>query len=120
MNLKNYENRHEKLMEMLDYLSFEFSDCYSLLVREILKREKKYNNPNCITEWINTSSKKSIINLHEALLLVRPYNVTVKERHIENVTRMLNQTIERDVNIKEALKICDVISHSEHLADVNK
>jgi len=118
MNKSTYKDRHDLLEKMLDYLSFEYSDCYSLLVREIRKREMQSNNPNLITKWINTSTENPIIKLHESLLLVKRHNIIAKERHIENVMSMFNQTIERGINTNAALKICNTIRDSKHLEDV--
>lgn len=118
INKPTYDERHDLLEEMLDYLSFEFADCYSLLVREIKKREKQANTPFLITKWKSTSMENPTVKLHESLLLVRQHNIIAKERHIENVTCMFNQTIERGINVNAALKICRIIRDSKHLEDV--
>lgn len=118
MNKRSYKDRNDLLREMLDYFSFEFSDCYSLLVGEIRKREVQNNNPYLIIKWIRNSMKKSFIKLNESLLLVRPNNYTAKELHTANVTCMLNDTIEQGINVDAALKICNTIRDSTHLRDV--
>lgn len=118
MNKSTYKDRHDLLENMLDYMSFEFSVCYSLLVKEIRKREMQSNNPILITKWMNTSTENSIIKLHESLLLVKRHNIIAKERHIENVLCMFYQTIERGKNTNAALKICNTIRDSKHLEDV--
>jgi len=118
MNKRSYKDRNDLLGEMLDYLSFEFSDCYSLLVREIRKRQIQNNTPHLITKWIRNSTEKSFIKLNESLLLVRPNNYIAKELHTANVTCMLNDTIEQSINVDAALKICNTIRDSSHLWDV--
>jgi len=118
MNKKSYKDRNNLLGKMLDYLSFEFSDCYFLLTREIRKREIRNNNPNLITKWIRNSTDKSYIKLHESLQLVRLNNYIAKELHAANVICMLNDTIELSINVDAALKICNTIRDSKHLRDV--
>eukprot|EP00102_Acyrthosiphon_pisum_P022631 XP_016659841.1 PREDICTED: uncharacterized protein LOC107883736 [Acyrthosiphon pisum] len=118
MDKRSYKDRNDLLGEMLDYLSFEFSECYSLLVREIRKREFRNNAPHLITKWIRNSTEKSFIKLNESLLLVRPNNFIAKEFHTANVKCMLNDMIEQSINVDAALKICNTIRDSTHLRDV--
>jgi len=118
INKTSYKDRNDLLGKMLDYLSFEFSDCYFLLVREIRKREIQNNTPHLITKWIRNSTGKSFIKLNEALLLVRPNNCIAKELHTANVTCMLDEAIEQSINVDVALKICNTIKGSTHLRDV--
>ncbi|XP_025191727.1 protein Smaug homolog 2-like [Melanaphis sacchari] len=116
MQCKSFKERQERLSESLDYLSFNYPDLYTVWFREMKRRELDSNDPNKITKWLDNPSSKSFVKLHEALLLVKNNNIMAKEEYVNNLRRMLNQTIENGTNIEVAAKICHLIEKSTSLA----
>lgn len=110
INTKTKKERQDMLKEVLDYLSFEYSDCYSVFVRDVKKRAKEYNNLLLIGKWQNNSSENSIIKLREEML----------KRHTDNIVCMLNQMTKQDIDTIETLKICDMINRIKILTSVYK
>jgi len=91
---------------------------YLLLFKEIKKREQEFNDPNKITKWLSNSELNSYNKLHEALILVKSHNFMAKEEYIDNLQRMLCQTIENGKNIKVVLKICHLIETLPNLRTI--
>lgn len=117
MQCKSYKERQERIIESLDYLSYHYPDIYSLIVREIRKREIESNDPNRITKWSNISTSNArYAKLHEALMLVNPNNTAAKERYTISLKQLLVQTIEKKTNVEAAVKICCLIEKSSHLS----
>lgn len=114
---RSFKDRQECLSESLSNLSFNYPEVYSLLIREVKKRELECNDPNKITRWINTTPN-SYIKLHEALMLVKSHNIMAKEEYVCVIKHMLIQTIENGCNIEVALKICNLIEKSPHLKTI--
>jgi len=112
---KSFKERQERLSESLDHLSFNYPDLYTVLYREMKKRELDSNDPSKIIKWLNHQSLKSFVKLHEALMLVKNNNIMAKEEYTYNLRRMLNQTIENGTNIEMAIKICNLIEKSPNL-----
>jgi len=113
---KSYKERQQRLSESLDHLSFDYPDLYTVLFREMKKRELDSNDPNKITKWLNNPSSRSFVKLHEALLLVKNNNIIAKEEYMYNLRCMLSQTIENGTNIEIAVKICRLIEKSPNLS----
>jgi len=120
MQCKSFKERQDRLRESLDHLSFNYSDLYIVLYREMKKRELDSNDPNKITKWLNNPSSKSFVKLHEALIMVKNNNIMAKEEYMYNLRRMLNQTIENGTNIEIAVKICNLIEKSPNLAVIHE
>lgn len=117
INCKSFKDRQEHLSESLNNLSFNYPEIYSLLFREVKKRELESNDPNKITKWLNTTPN-SYVKLHEALMLVKSHNIMAKEEYIDIIKHMLSQTIENGKNIEVAMKICYLIEKSSHLKTI--
>ena len=115
MHCKSFKERQERLSESLDHLSFNYPDLYTMIHREMKKRELDSNNPSKITKWINNQSSKSFVKLHEALMLVKNNNIMAKEGYMYNLRHMLNQTIANGTNIEIVVKICNLIEKSPNL-----
>lgn len=107
---KTMKERQDMLKEVIDYLSFAFSDCYSVFVREVKKRENEYNNSLLISKWQYTSLESSIIKPREEIL----------QRHTDNIVCMLNQMAKQDIDTIETLKIRDMINRIKILTSVYK
>lgn len=120
MQCKSFKERHERLSESLDHLSFNYPELYTVLYREMKKRELDSNDPNKITKWLNNPSSKSFVKLHEALILVKNNNIIAKEEYTFNLRQMLNQTIENGTNIEIAVKICHLIEKSPNLTIIHE
>lgn len=117
MKCKSFKDRQGRLNESLDNLSYEYPDLYSLLFREMKKRELEANDPNKITKWLSTTPN-SYLKLHEALILVKSHNLIAKEEYLNNIKHMLCQTIKNKTNIEVAIKICYLIEKSSHLKTI--
>lgn len=117
---RSFKNRKQLLMEYLDTLSFEYPDIYCLFFREMKKRELEFNEPNKIAKWLCTSNSNSYIKLHEALLLVKSHNIMAKEVYMDSIKQMLCLTIEKETDIEIAVKICNLIVKSPHLASIHE
>lgn len=114
MKCKSFKERKRYVNESLDNLSYEYPDLYSLLFREMKKRELEANDPNKITKWLSTTPN-SYLKLHEALMLVKNHNLIAKEEYLNTIRYMLCQTIKNKTNIDVAVKICFLIEKSSHL-----
>lgn len=110
INTKTMKERQDMLKEVLDYLSFEFSDCYSVFVREVKKKKNEYNNPLLISKCLYTSWESSIIKPREEIL----------QRHTDNIVSLLNQMTKQDIDTIETLKIYDMINRIKLLTSVYK
>jgi len=115
MQYKSFKERQECLSEALDYLSFEYPDIYTILYREIKRRELESNDPNKITKWLRNPTQTSYIKLHQSLMMVKNNNMMAKEELMYNLKSMLNQTIENGDNFEVAVKICHLIGKSANL-----
>ncbi|XP_060873301.1 protein Smaug homolog 2-like [Metopolophium dirhodum] len=120
MQCKSFKERQERLSESLDHLSFNYPDLYTVLYREMKKRELDSNDPSKITKWLNNQPSKSFVKLHEALMLVKNNNIMAKEEYMYTLRRMLNQTIENGTNIEIAVKICNLIEKSPNLTIIHE
>lgn len=121
MQRKSFKDRQECLSESLDHLSFDYPELYSLLFREMKRRELESNDPSKIIKWLKSSATSdSYVKLHESLMLVKNHNLMAKEEYMDNLKRMLYQTIDCGTNIKMALKICHLIEKSPHLSTINE
>lgn len=120
LQCKSFRERQERLSESLDQLSFNYPDLYTVLYREMKKRELDANDPNKITKWLKNPSSKSFVRLHEALILVKNNNIMAKEEYTYNLRRMLSQTIENGTNIEAAVKICHLIERSPNLTVIHE
>lgn len=118
MEIKSIKERQKRLSETIDYLSFCYPDLFSLLFREIKKRELESNDLYKISKWFNNSN--SYVKLHGALVLVKNNNILAKEEYLRNLNRMLCQTIENGTNIDATVKICRLIEKSSHLESIYK
>lgn len=116
MESKSFKERQKRLSEAIDYLSYSHSDLYSLLHREIKRRELESNDLHKICKWLHNSN--SYVKLHEALILVKHNNTLVKEEYLYNLKYMLSQTIENGTNIDVTVKICRLIEKSAHLESI--
>jgi hypothetical protein len=115
------EQRREHLIEALDDLSFDYPDIYSMLFKEMNKRELEANDPNKISEWLSTSNKSnSIVKIHEALLLVKNDDMMIKEENFDNLKHMLCRTIENGTHMEEVVKICYLIEKSPSLKNIHE
>lgn len=118
---KSFKNRQECLTKSLDFLAFNYPDVYSLLYRDIKKRELECNDPNKIMKWLIVPQPNNIyMKLHEALMLVKNHNTMAKEEYLDCIKKMLCQTIEKGTNIEIAMKICTLIEKSSHLKSIYK
>ncbi|KAF0766130.1 Uncharacterized protein FWK35_00015775 [Aphis craccivora] len=115
MQYKSFKERQECLSESLDHLSFEYPDIYTILYREIKRRELESNDPNKITKWLRNPTQTSYIKLHQSLMMVKNNNMMAKEELMYNLKNMLNQTIENGDNFEIAVKICHLIGKSANL-----
>jgi len=120
MQCKSFRERQERLSESLDHLSFNYPHLYTLLYREMKKRELDSNDPSKITKWLNNQSSKSFVKIHEALMLVKNNNIMAKEEYMYNLRHMLNQTIENGNNIEITKKICKLIQKSPNLTIIHE
>jgi hypothetical protein len=120
MQCKSFKERQERLSDSLDHLSFNYPDLYYVWFREMKRRELESNDPNKITKWLSNPSSKSFVKLHEALMLVKNNNIMAKEEYMNNLRRMLNQTIENGTNIEAAVKICHLIEKSTNLSIIHE
>jgi len=120
MQCKSFKERQERLSDSLDHLSFNYPDLYTVWFREMKRRELESNDPNKITKWLSNPSSKSFVKLHEALMLVKNNNIMAKEEYMNNLKRMLNQTIENGTNIEAAVKICHLIEKSTNLSIIHE
>jgi len=120
MQCKSFKERRERLSESLNHLSFNYPDLYTVLYREMKKRELDSNDPSKITKWSNNPSSKSFVKLHEALMLVKNNNIMAKEEYMYNLRHMLNQTIENGTNIEIAVRICNLIEKSPNLTTIHE
>jgi len=120
MQCKSFKERQERLSESLDHLSFNYPDLYTVLYREMKRRELDSNDPNKITKWLNNPSSKAFVKLHDALILVKNNNIMAKEEYMYNLRRMLTQTIENGTNIEIAMKICNLIEKSPNLTIIHE
>lgn len=121
MKCKSYKDRQQSLIESLDTLSFHYPDIYSLLFKEMKKRELEFNDPNKITVWPNSSnSNLYITKLHEALMLVKSNNTMAKEEYLDIIKQMLCQTIKNGSNIELVMKICRLLEKSPHLKTIHE
>lgn len=120
MQFKSFKDQQRCLIESLDTLSFDYPDIYSLLFKEIKKREVTYNDPNQVTKWLNFSNQSAYVKLHEALILVKNHNIMAKEKYMDNIKLMLCHTIENGTNIDFAVKICILIEKSSHLKSIHE
>jgi len=118
IQLKSYKCRQKSLSESLDNLSFNYPDLYSMLFREIKRREVESNDPNKINKWLNASQSYSYVKLHEALMLVKGHNLLAKNEYLENLQKMLLQTLESGSNTEIVMKICCLIERSPHLKTI--
>lgn len=116
LQCKSYKERQERLNESIDQLSFDYPDVFSILSREMRRREIESNDPNKISNWLNTPN--SYVKLHEALILVKNTNIIAKEEYVECLKRMLLQTLEHRTNIEKTVKICRLIEKSTHLSSI--
>lgn len=116
----SFKDRLECLTESLDNLSFDSPNMYSLLYREMKRRELESNDPNKIIKWLSASQPNSYVKLHEALMMVKNHNVMAKEEYLDNLKQMLNQTIENGTDIEVAVKICSLIEKSAHLKSIHE
>lgn len=117
MQCKSNKERQERLIDSLGYLSYNYPDIYSQIVREIKKREIEFNDPSRITKWVNVSTSDACYTkLHEALMLVNGNNTKAKEQYTNNLKQLLVQTIENKTNIEVAVKICSLVEKSSHLS----
>ncbi|XP_060845411.1 uncharacterized protein LOC132924993 [Rhopalosiphum padi] len=115
------EQRREHLIESLDDLSYDYPDIYSMLFREMNKRELEANDPNKISEWLSSSNKSnSIVKIHEALLLVKNDDMMIKEENFDNLKHMLCRTIENGTHMEEVVKICYLIEKSPSLKNIHE
>lgn len=119
-NCTSFKNRQECLTESLDYLAFNYPDTYTLLYRDIKKRELEYNDPNKIMKWLSVPQPNSYMKLHEALMLVKNHNTMAKEEYLDCLKKMLCETIEKGTDIDMAMKICTLIEKSPHLKSIYK
>ncbi|KAF0761158.1 Uncharacterized protein FWK35_00013022, partial [Aphis craccivora] len=110
INTKTMKERQDMFKEILDYLSFEFSDCYSVFVRGVKKRVNENNNPLLISKWQYISSESSIIKPREEML----------QRQTDNIVCMLNQMTKQYIDTIETQKICDMINRIKLLTSVYK
>lgn len=117
---KSFKKRQELLSESLDYLSYEYPHLYSLLYKEMKKRQLETNDPNNIAKWLNASQQNAYIKLHEALILVKSHNALVKQGYQDTVKKMLCQTIVYGTNIEVAMKICILIERFAHLKSIHE
>lgn len=115
-----FKIRQECLTESLDYLSFNYPHLYSMLYKELKRRELETNDPNKIVKWLSASQPNSYIKLHEALMLVKTHNVMAKEEYLDNLKNMLCQTIENGTHIEVAMKICILIEKSSNLKSIHE
>ncbi|XP_026814009.1 uncharacterized protein LOC113554387 [Rhopalosiphum maidis] len=115
MQCKSFKERQERLSESLDHLSFDYPDIYTILYREIKRRELESNDPNKIAKWLSNPTQKSYIKLHESLMMVKNNNIMAKEEFMYKLRSMLNQTIENGANFEVAVKICHLIKKSTNL-----
>ncbi|XP_060850700.1 uncharacterized protein LOC132929389 [Rhopalosiphum padi] len=120
MQCKSFKERQERLSDSLDHLSFNYPDLYTVWFREMKRRELESNDPNKIIKWLSNPSSKSFVKLHEALMLVKNNNIMAKEEYMNNLRRMLNQTIENGTNIEAAVKICHLIEKSTNLSIIHE
>lgn len=116
----SFKNRLECLSESLDHLSFDYPNLYSLLYREMKRRELESNDPNRIIKWLSASQPSSYIKLHEALMLVKSHNIMAKEEYLDSLKQMLIQTIENGTDIEVVIKICSLIEKSTHLKSIHE
>lgn len=112
---RSLKDQQERMSDLLDHLSFDYVDFYTLLRREIKKREVESNDPNKITKWLSYSNPSALLKLHEALLLVKNNNIIAQKVYLNNIQIMLYQTIINRTNIEVAVKICCLIEKSPHL-----
>lgn len=117
---KSFKTRLERLTESLDYLSFEYPYLYTMLFRELKRRELEINDPNKIVKWLSASQPNSYIKLHEALMLVKTHNVMAKEEYLDSLKKMLCETIESGTDIDVAMKICILIEKSSNLKSIHE
>lgn len=113
---KSYKNRQDHVNESLDFLSFNYPDVYSLLFKEVKKRELESNNPYKIIQFSHNLSTISYVKLHGALILVKGHNNLAKEMYLIVLEHMLCQTIENRINIEQSMKICYLIETSKTLS----
>lgn len=116
MKCNTYKERQEKLSELIDWLSFDYPDVYSLFSREMKRREIESNDPNKISKWLNVSN--SYVKLHESLILVKSTNIIAQDEYLDCLKRMLSETIENGTNIDKTMKICRLVEKSAHLASI--
>lgn len=117
MNCRSFKERQECLSESLDNFSFEYPDLYSMLFREMKKRELEANDPHKIAKWLSTT-QNSYAKLHESLILVKNHNLIAKEEYTNSIKHMICETIEHGSNIEIAVKICCLVEKSPHLKTV--
>lgn len=120
MKWKSFKDRQKCLSESLDYFSFAYPEAYSLLYREIKRRELESNDPCKITKWLNFSNSNLYTKLHEALILVKSHNLMVKEEIINVLQQLLCQTLENGTNIEGAIKLCHLIEKFPHLRSIHE
>lgn len=117
LKCKSFKERQDCLNESLNNFSFDYPELYSMLFREMKKRELESNDPNKITKWLS-ATPNSYVKLHEALMLVKGHNLMAKEEYFESIKHMLSQIIESGINIEVAMKICNLIEKSPHLKSI--
>lgn len=116
LQCKPFSNRQKCLTNSLDYFSIDYPELYSELFVEIKNRGKEYNDLNKISRWQNTSTTNNYYaKLHEALISVKKGNIIAQEQYIIYIQHLLYQTIEKKTNIKEAVKICNLIKKMPNL-----
>lgn len=115
MQYKSTKDRQECMSELLNHMSLNYVDFYSLLWREMKKREVESNDPNKISKWLINPNPNSLIKLHDALMYVKTNNIIAQEVYLNNIQVMLYQTIINKTNIEVAVKICCLIEKSPHL-----
>lgn len=120
MKRKSFKDRQKCMSESLDYFSFAYPEAYSLLYREIKRRELESNDPCKITKWLNFPNSNLYAKLHEALILVKSHNLMVKEEYVNVLQQLLCQTFENGTNIEGAVKICHVIEKFPHLRSIHE
>lgn len=118
MKCKSYKERQNRLSESIDQLSFNYSEVCTLLYKEMKRREIESNNPYKM--YFSFESSDCFVKLHEGLLLVKNNNIMAKDKYMEHLKNMLDQTIDHGVNIDKTLKICRLIEKSPHLKSIYK
>jgi len=115
------EQRCKYLIKSLNDLSFDYPDVYSMLFMEMKIRELDANDPDKMSEWLNTSNTlNSILKIHEALILVKSDDMIVKEEYLDNLKHMLCHTIENRTYVDEVVKICHLIEKSPSLKTIHE